>query len=405
MKHFISAFIIIAVLTAITSICLAQSEMAIVSDKEEIEQEDNIVVTIKISNTNIAALTLEIYWNTAKLEYLSGPENSNYSNNRVLYTWISDNGRNVDTLEIGDFVFYGIQNGMAEIVVTGEFYNSNGEEVKIDNSILTIQIRKEMETYDNVQEANIVSANDASLSVLRINEEGISPDFQKNIKEYYFIADSSIDSLEVTAIPENQNATVIVAGNKNLVMGKNTININILSEDKSNEDVYTIYVTRTTDVQKANANLENLAVRQGDLIPEFDNNVTRYQVEIAYEAESIDLLAVPESQQATVTITGSNKMEIGDNTILINVLAEDGITIKKYELIAHRRSEEEELQHDIEEEKQLERLAEILEEQKDKEQEENQERSEQIVLKIIACVIVLVCIAIVGIIIYKKKKL
>lgn len=56
-------------------------------------------------------------------------------------------------------------------------------------------------------------------------------------------------------------------------------------------------------------------------------------------------------------------MEVGNNIIQVNVLAEDRITNKKYELIVHRRNEQEELQYEQEREIEAERLSAILEEQ------------------------------------------
>ena len=49
-----------------------------------------------------------------------------------------------------------------------------------------------------------------------------------------------LESLEVTAIPENPNATVTVTGNRNLKIGKNLIEIHVVSEDKTKEEVYKI---------------------------------------------------------------------------------------------------------------------------------------------------------------------
>ncbi len=56
-------------------------------------------------------------------------------------------------------------------------------------------------------------------------------------------------------------------------------------------------------------------------------------------------------------------MKVGNNAIQINVIAEDGITNKKYELIVHRRNEQEELQYEQEQESGAEKLSAILEEQ------------------------------------------
>ena len=67
-----------------------------------------------------------------------------------------------------------------------------------------------------------------------------------------------------------------------LVIGVSTYYVTQHSsfKDKTKEETYKIYVTKTTNVELANANLEILAVREGFLNPEFDYNIKNYKVEI-----------------------------------------------------------------------------------------------------------------------------
>ena len=313
-----------------TNISFAQSTLMLSSDKTIVEAGEEINVSIELKDVKVASFTLEIYWDTTRLEYISGPENSNNLSNRVLYSWVSDNGENKDNILADGFKFKAIQDGTANIVVTGEFYNSNGEIVNINDNNLEIEIGNfnEQTAPLNETQGNDCSDN-TNLSVLRLNHEGISPDFDKNIKEYYFIANTSIDNLEVTAIPENSKSTVTVIGNNNLKLGENTIDIKIESEDKTKTSIYKIYVTRTDNIDAANANLETLAIREGTLNPEFSNDMTEYQVEIPNSMENINILAIPQRENATVKILGNDKMIVGDNNIQVIVTAENGTTIKK----------------------------------------------------------------------------
>lgn len=361
-------------------ISLAKSGITITSDKENVQIGDEIGIKVSIANTNIASFTLELYFDDAKLEYISGPEKSNNSNGRILYTWVSENGENKQLIEAGTFLFKGKENGVSNIVVIGEFYNSDGNKVELENGIKQIQIgeNKEADHFEKIGESNL--PDDTNLSTLRINQEGITPDFSPDIKEYYFIANKEIDNLEVTAIPKNPNSVVTITGNDNLIIGKNTIDIKIESEDKTKTDIYKIYVTKTENIEKANANLETLAIRQATLNPEFDNNITQYKAEIANNVNKIDILAIPEKQNASVKIVGNDEMKIGANKIEITVTAEDGITDKKYVLEVYRRNEEEEKQFEENQKIEAERLAVILEEtQNNNEQnatEENNNKNE-----------------------------
>lgn len=212
-----------------------------------------------------------------------------------------------------------------------------------------------------------------------------------------------LENLEVTAIPENPNATVTVTGNTNLKIGKNLIEIHVISEDKTKEEVYKINVTKTTNIELANANLENLAVREGFLNPEFDPNQTNYKVEISNETEKLEILAIPQSTKAQVSIIGNGEMKVGNNTVQINVLAEDKITNKRYEIVVHRRNEQEELQYKQEQESGAEKLSAILEEQNNSKNVDKIEQNKNNNIIWIIGVIVL-CGAIIAGIIYSKKQ-
>ena len=119
----------------------------------------------------------------------------------------------------------------------------------------------------------------------------------------------------------------------------------------------------------ANASLETLAIRQATLNPEFDNNTTYYKAKIANDVNKIDILAIPQKQNATVKIDKNDEMQIGTNKIEITVTAEDGITNKKYVLEVYRRNEQEEIKAKKKKKLEAERLSAIL--------EENQNNSEQ----------------------------
>lgn len=395
--------ILIFILLLNINVSFADNEMRIVSDKNTIEAGEEVGINIEIGNKEVQAFTLEIYWDRAVLEYISGPENSNNLGNRIIYTWINESGKNHDTINIENFNFKALQDGTANITITGEFYNLNGDEIKIDDTNVEVKVGKEEKNDEEAVIDNTnVSDDNTNLSILRLDQEGISPDFNKDIKEYYFVTDKSINSINITAIPENSGATVTIAGNKNLKIGENTIDIKVESKDKSKTSIYKIYVTKTNNIELANANLETLAIRQGVLEPEFDSNMTKYKVEIANNIDKIDILAVPQKENATVKIIGNGEMKEGDNQIQIVVLAENGTTNKKYDVIVHRRNQEEEQKYVEERNYQAERLSTILEEEKENEQKNNEEVKNKSNMLFIVILISILAIA-VAVFIYKYK--
>lgn len=401
-RIFLMIIILIFILLLNINITFATDEMRIIPDKNTIEAGEEVGINIEIENKEVQAFTLEIYWDRAVLEYVSGPENSNDLGNRIIYTWINESGKEHEKINVQTFKFKALQDGIANITITGEFYNLNGDEIKIDDSSFEVKVGKEERMNEEAVIDNInVSDDNTNLSILRLDQEAISPEFNKDIKEYYFIANNTINDLGITAIPENRGATVEITGNKNLKMGENVIDIKVESKDKSKTSIYKIYVTKTNNIELANANLETLAIRQGVLEPEFDSSITKYKVEIPNNIDKIDILAVPQKENATVKIIGNGKMKEGDNQVQVVVLAENGTTNKKYDLIVHRRNQEEEQKYAEERTYQSERLSNILEEKKN-EQKNNEETQNKSNILFILILISILAIA-VTVFIYRYK--
>lgn len=409
MKKFITVLIIMLLMLLLNNnIIHAEQNIPLIVDKQNIKLDEELKLKINLNNIGIATFTIEIYFDNTKLEYINGPENSNYSNNRIIYTWTSENGKNSNNIETGDFILKGKQEGNANIVVIGEFYDEGGNSLDIKNSNLEITIgtiKQETLEVQDEDETN-TSSDNANLKIMRLNREGISPEFSSQVEEYYFVTEENISSFNITAIPENKNSTVTITGNENLKQGKNTISIKVESEDKSQTKEYKIYVTKTNNLEKANANLETLAIRQGSLIPEFDNNVTKYNIEIENSISKLDILAIPQREASTVKIIGNEEMKIGDNKIEIIVLAEDKLTEKKYEINVHRRNEQEEIENEEEKKVQVEKLTAILEQEEEENKiiEENKNKENNYIKSIMIIILFVAVAIIIGVIIYRKRK-
>lgn len=396
---------------------LAQDGIEIILDHQNIKKEEEVEISIKLNYKSISSCTLQIYFDITKLEYLNKTENANLTQNRIIYTWVDENAGKVQRTSdvISNFSFKALQNGTANIVVTGDFYDFNGKKLEIEDSSIQIQIgeleaQESSENENNNQDEEQISNDNTNLKIMRIGREGISPEFRKDIKEYYLIADNSVKELNITAIPENAQATVKITGNKNLKQGLNTINIQVQSKDKTKTSDYKIYVTKTNDQESANANLENLAIRQAMLFPSFDNNITQYEIEVANDIEKLDILAVPEKINAKIQIIGNDGLKVGDNYIEVIVTAENGITNKKYEIKVYKRNEQEEIKTEEEQKQQTEKLSTILANVQEDEQvtevneiEENKNENKLSYIIIMAIIIILT-LSVLAIIFFIKNK-
>ena len=358
-----------------------------------------------------ATLTIKINVDTSKVDYVSGPGNSNFVNGRVIYTWTDPNGgiSPITAGTIATFKFKAKAAGTTSFSVSGEFYDSNenviipsftGTSVSIQEKTVTPpsgnvvnnntnqsggtasnnnqtntagntgnntggsqvilgetslenqtsqanqstsggtssrpqtgtssstqttntknvtnqtnnQVNNQLNSKNNSnQNNNNPSINNESNNVnvnlkeLHLNVEGINPAFNTNTVRYYLVVSNLINNIEVVAVPEDTSARVEITGNTNLVMGNNEIIVKVISSDGRTSKIYTINVSKTEDKERGNASLENLAIENVWMVPEFNSNVFEYTAEIESEIDNLKILAVPQREKARSSNRGKRR--------------------------------------------------------------------------------------------------
>ena len=409
MKKIIYLLIITLIFILILSInTLAAENLKIQISNSEIIKDNNFKIYINIGNIQVASYKLNINYDNTKVEYINGPENTNNLENEIISVWFDETGGNNTKVnqEIAVFEFKAKEVGNIDFNIESEFFDKNGNEIEINNTHINAKIVEE--NSENAKNSQIQGEdNNSLLKIMRLDKEGIIPEFSPEIKEYYFIADTSINNLEVTAIPEATNAQVNITGNDNLKDGINKIGIEVTSRDGTSKSIYTINVTKTDDKEAANANLEMLAIENVTLEPLFDINILNYKANVSNEFTDLNVLAVPEKVNANVEIQGNRNLQVGDNTVIVNVTAPNNISIKKYEIIVHKRTEEENKNFEEEQKVNAERLNSILDEQNQDEingNENNNKVNKYVVDSIYIILGIIASIGIISWIIIKLKK-
>lgn len=418
----IKNIIVILALSIFTLIILQNkafaSDITINPSMDQVEEGETFSVYINSNDLNIAALTMQIYFDSNKIEYIKEKENTNLLENSIVYTWVAENGgkEKKQTEEIIELKFKAKEEGTTSIVANGEFYNSNGENIDINFGEEQIQINKLEEIQQEVtdQDNNIKSDN-SFLEILRLDKEGITPNFNKEITEYYITVDNSTNNLQVTAIPENQKSKIEIKGNNNLKSGINKIEIIVTSEDNTQKKVYNINVTKTSNIDASNTNLVTLAIENATLYPEFYTDILNYKAEVSNDVKDLNILAIPEKVASQVSIQGNTNLKEGKNTVIIKVIAENKITEKNYIIEVYRRNSQEEVQALENQEIKIEKANAIIEEKEQEEsldteelniEEEKQKENETFKNKYFLPIIlvVLIVVFIIGYYIYKKRK-
>ena len=349
----------------------------------EIKTGDEFSLSINLGNTNVSAFDLQIYFNDELLEYVSGPENTNVVGSKIITVWYDETGgeKAKQNCELVKYTFKAKKIGTEYIAIQGEFYNTEGIEVENFTDGIEIIANEETKTeFIEVSEQSQVSSSNSKLEILRLNYEGITPIFSPDITEYYFLTED-LTSLEVIAIPENVHSNVNVTGNTDFKEGLNTIVIEVTSLDKTSKTQYQIFVTKTKDLEKANANLETLAIENVILKPEFANDIYQYEATVSNTTETLNILAIPEKTNAKVEITGIGNLQFGNNKVDIQIIAENGYTTKQYKVNVYRRNEEEQKIADEEAKINIQKLNAILEVQEENEGLEEKNQNEDNIIE------------------------
>ena len=403
------------------------SQIIISSSKNSVASNEAFTILLSANNTNIAAYTLWIYYESEKVECISQIDNINIQNNKIIYTWYSNDGENKSLDDMLELEFVAKQEGIATFSVTGEFYSETGKQLKLQGNSLDVVIgdvtlmaennsmietQEENSSQKNTQEdADLlaeVQNDDSSLNlgIMRTNQEGITPNFNAEILEYYLVVDETVNNLDIAAIPVSKKAEIVIVGNKNLKSGINKVKITVSLN--GNSKTYTINVTKTDNPNKANANLETLAIQNYTLEPEFQNSITNYYAEVASTETLVNILAIAEDSSANVKIEGNNDLKYGSNNVVVTVTARDGITDKKYNIEIYKRNDEEENVYKEEIKENNEEVNMLLEEKSIETAESKENRAEDNEVngksKVIVIVVIIVAIIVIGVVIIAVRK-
>ena len=179
---FIILFILIIINIPIYS--LAEDNLKINADKENINVNETFKIYVNIGNINVASYTLNIYFDNTKVEYISGSDNTNVINNRIINIWYDETGgkNTKNNQEIAVFEFKAKELGTTTFYLNSQFFDSNGNEIKTNNAYKSINIINQ--ENDNMKTStNLTQNNNSLLKIMRLDKEGITPEFSPDINE------------------------------------------------------------------------------------------------------------------------------------------------------------------------------------------------------------------------------
>jgi len=203
-------------------------------------------------------------------------------------------------------------------------------DLKLGNNSVLIKVVAENEqqkTYTININRNDGRSDDNYLGSLQVSPGKI--DFNKDIQGYYVKTLFSTTELEVTAIADNNKATVNQNGGNNLIVGENVITISVTAENGAVRE-YTIHVNRLAEGVKFSNNNYLSGLSLNGKVIKLSKNVFDYSVDID-GSDPIEVSATTSDPLAIATVSGIDEFNTSKQ-ITISVMAEDG-SVRVYKII------------------------------------------------------------------------
>lgn len=244
--------------------------------------------------------------------------------------------------------------GTLNVTLTGTATEaSDGSTIRSFES-KTINVKK-VEEPDNSSSSDNSSNNTTTTksSEARLKNLGINPNdfsgFKKDTYTYDVKVPNDVTKVNVYAYAVDSNAKISGTGNVTLKEGENTVKVTVTAEDGTTQKTYTLNITREsagettddeTEQKSSEARLSNLGITPKDYdFSGFKKDTTSYSIEVPNEVDEVEVYAEAVSSKATITGTGKVSLNEGENTITVEVTAEDGTT-KTYTIEITRKVSE-----------------------------------------------------------------
>lgn len=260
------------------------------------------------NDTSIKGITLAgvtATYNTSSKKYeVTVPNNITEANNTNLIVTVNDPITSLDKEAIVSFANTPlVTTDTNEVIIT-----VTAEDGTIKTYILAVTRTK---------------SNVATLDSLTVTNGSFNPSFNKDTLEYTVTVPVETTEFDVNATTTEPHAS-ITSGVGHYTMTESTkeIEVVVVSEDLSTTKTYKLNITRT---KSSDNTLSSITVSEGNLSPEFNQNITSYTVNVEGSVDSIDVEAtLSDSRAKILSGTGTHNLNVGNNTITITVESESG---------------------------------------------------------------------------------
>ena len=155
-------------------------------------------------------------------------------------------------------------------------------------------LENNMNTTNTSQSKSTKKSDNADLKTLQISNGKLSPDFDKDITEYYTNVDLSVNKITTKVTLADNKSTVKVKGNRNLKEGENKIELTVTAES-GKKKVYYIYVNKKSN-EESDIKAENVTEIKNEITKDNDskqmNNINLKEIEVKKEDKQPAILSI-----------------------------------------------------------------------------------------------------------------
>ena len=228
--------------------------------------------------------------------------------------------------------------------VSGFVYTS---ELTVGRNVITVDVTAQ----DNSVRTYTINAtrlsNVALLDNVSVDKGTISPIFNRDSFFYNVYVANTVTQISVKGTLIDSAGAIFIDGTntpsntfstpKNLNLGVNAIELQVVSSDRSNDQFYRVTVVRGFS---NTATLSSLLLTSGTLVPSFRSTITNYVATVTNNIKSVSV--VPTASEVYSTIIANNAsiisgfagndipLYVGSNMIYITVTAPDKVTQQFY---------------------------------------------------------------------------
>lgn len=294
-----------------------------VSGKSNIDAGEQFTLTLNVTGDNVWGLSGNIGYDTSKFTLVSSEGLNGFTSMvGTGFSLDSANGKS-GTFGILSLTFKATSSFRTGESSTISFSNLTGAS---DSSRLSATGSQKTITV------NIPKSDNSNLSTLKVDGNNISGFSVSNLK--YDLGNTDSDSMEISAVAQDNKATVSGTGKKSLSYGKNTFNVVVKAENGSTK-TYTITINRN-DNRSSNNYLKSLKISNAKI--SFNKYTLNYNIVVDNTVDSIDIQVQTEDSKSSVRGTGKKNLNIYLNTYNVVVTAENG-SKRVYKINISRKDE------------------------------------------------------------------